>query len=141
MAADTSKILRAHGLKKTPVRQSVLSVLMGSDSALSQNEIEQQLDFSENRVTVYRVLKDLENVGVIHRIVNMNGTVLFASCSDHCPTTHHQDEHIHFTCDSCHKVYCIEGLSVPALNFPQGFKVTSLNLSASGICDKCRQAL
>jgi len=137
MESKVDNILQTHQLKRTSVRISVLELLIASNCALSQNEIEKGLKKKENRVTVFRVLKDFENAGIIHRIVSLPNTVLFALCHADCPNITHQDQHVHFSCRLCNKIYCLESLSVPELKFPQGFKASSLALSAVGICQNC----
>lgn len=73
---DPLLILEQYGLKKTNVRKLVLEVFLSVNHALSQPTVEETLGFVENRVTIYRVIKDMEAAGIIHRVVHLNGTVL-----------------------------------------------------------------
>jgi Fur family ferric uptake transcriptional regulator len=132
------QLLKKHGLRNTLSRQRVLNTLIDFKSALTQQEIETALDNIENRVTVYRVLKDLEQNGILHRIGNPNGRVLYAVCHDNtCDLHAHQDQHLHFSCTQCQKVYCLDSVQVPDFRIPVGYALTSLHMIAEGICASC----
>ena len=110
---DPLLILEQYGLKKTNVRKLVLEVFLSVNHALSQPAVEETLGFVENRVTIYRVIKDMEAAGIIHRVVHLNGTVLFALCSDCSVHKHSHDQHVHFTCTNCDKIYCLDYFQLP----------------------------
>ena len=119
---DPLLILEQYGLKKTNVRKLVLEVFLSVNHALSQPTVEETLGFVENRVTIYRVIKDMEAAGIIHRVVHLNGTVLFALCSDCSVHKHSHDQHVHFTCTNCDKIYCLDYSSCLILSTPKDFK-------------------
>ncbi|WP_449437462.1 hypothetical protein [Pedobacter steynii] len=77
-----------------------------------------------------------EDKGILHRIMDMNGTANYAICSASCTEHHHHDEHVHFNCTNCFKIYCLE-VTVPRIKMPQGFTATTVNSTAYGICEKC----
>lgn len=129
--------LERYGLKKTNVRRQVLECFMKVNYALSQPAIEESLGHIENRVTIYRVIKDLETAGIIHRVVHLNGTVLYALCSDCSVHEHHHDEHVHFTCNKCNKIYCLDHFHMPEIQHPSGFRIETIYLNATGICENC----
>lgn len=135
----SDKILEKFGLKKTNVRRTVLNTFLGASYALSQPAIEEALDHIENRVTIYRVIKDLETAGIIHRVVHLNGTVLYALCSDCSVHEHHHDEHIHFTCKYCDRIFCLDHFTMPAIRHPEGFSIETIYLNATGVCKECSQ--
>ena len=83
------------GLKKTSVRIAILKHLSDASKALSQPELEIVFEGRENRVTIYRVLKDLEEKGLIHKVYDVTGTARFAVCHS-CIEHQHHDEHLHF---------------------------------------------
>jgi len=130
-------LLKTHKLKQTLSRKRVLEVLIERGTALSQAEIEAQLENTENRVTVYRVLKDLENAGVIHRIGSASGKVMFAICNDHCMHEQHHDDHVHFNCQECQKVFCLDTPKIPAFSLPEGYVLKHIQIMAEGICPDC----
>lgn len=134
-----TEMLRKVGLKRTPIRVAVLRHLDEIEHALSQPALEEAFENRENRVTIYRVLRDLEEKGLIHRVFDISGTAKFAICQHNSCSAHaHHDEHIHFNCTVCNNVYCLDTLTLPSLPMPDGFELATVNLSATGICKNCR---
>ncbi len=134
-----TELLRQAGLKRTPIRVAVLKHLAESNHAISQPALEAAFENRENRVTIYRVLRDLEEKGLIHRVFDITGTAKFALCNQTACSSHaHHDEHLHFNCTVCNNVYCLDMLELPKMTMPEGFELTTLNLSATGICKHCK---
>jgi len=48
--------------------------------------------------------------GVIHKIVNVDGVVKYAGC--HSFTVKHNQNHIHFSCQKCKSVACLEDIEL-----------------------------
>ena len=47
------------------------------------------------------------------------------------------DRHVHFHCEVCHRTFCLEDLPVPQVDYPEGFRVETVNYMAKGICPEC----
>jgi Fur family ferric uptake transcriptional regulator len=137
VTADYEALLTSKGLKKTGTRLHVLDVLSKSKFATSQPFLENLIGKDADRVTLYRVLKAFEEKGIIHKIIDTHGTANYAICAQGCDEHKHQDEHLHFSCTICEKVYCLEQVRIPKLNYPKGFSVDNLSLIASGTCESC----
>jgi Fur family ferric uptake transcriptional regulator len=135
---DFNELLEKHHLKKTAPRVQVLSILKSRTMATSQPELEEITGKAIDRVTLYRILSTFEEKGIIHKVLDLNGTANYAFCSASCNEHEHHDEHLHFNCTVCEHVYCLNDLHIPAIAFPEGFKASAINLTASGVCDKCR---
>jgi Fur family ferric uptake transcriptional regulator len=136
---DLSQQIREKGLKATPSRLSVMEALGLHSLAYAHAELEQM--FKEmDRVTLYRVLNDFEEAGLVHKIVDAAGVTRFALCKHSCPDKHHVDEHVHFNCQSCHKMFCLEQVQAPRIVMPAGFKVTGLQTLVYGLCKTCSAA-
>lgn len=133
---DVSKQIRDKGLKVTPARLNVINVLHGSRLAYSHAELE-SLFSRIDRVTLYRILKDFEDAGLVHKIIDAQGVTRFALCEHSCPDEHHVDEHVHFNCNACHKMFCLDKVHLPSLKMPGGFKMTGLQTLIFGLCNKC----
>ncbi len=131
------ELLDKHQLKKTEPRLKVLSILAKRKVATSQPELEQMLSTDVDRVTLYRILKTFEEKGILHRVLDLNGTANYAMCSSECDEHQHQDQHLHFNCTVCNNVYCLDDLHFPAVKMPKGFKMESISFVATGICNKC----
>lgn len=136
---DLSQQIREKGLKATPSRLDVIKALDKSGLAYAHAELE--LMFKDmDRVTLYRVLNDFEDAGLVHKIVDADGVTRFALCKLSCPDKHHTDEHVHFNCQVCHKMFCLENIHVPHIKMPPGYKVTSLQTLVYGLCKSCSAA-
>lgn len=125
-------------IRNTHAKTEILNIINNSEVALSHADIQKKVGDLCNRVTIYRVLERLEKEGNIHKITNVDGVVNFAKCSHACHTEEeHTHDHVHFNCEKCHTVICIENV-VPAISLPENFSISSYNLVISGICPKCR---
>jgi Fur family ferric uptake transcriptional regulator len=133
------KLLLKNGLKRTAARLQVLNILSGRDSATSQPFLENLVGKEVDRVTLYRILKAFEEKGIIHKVLDAQGTANYAICSHDCSDQNHHDEHVHFNCDNCHQIFCLDDVQIPFIKLPKGFEATGLNLIATGICDSCNK--
>lgn len=138
LKARSEQLLRQHRLKITVPRLSVLSIVLEKETATSQPELEKMLGDTIDRVTLYRVLNIFEEKGILHKILDLNGTATYAVCSEYCPQHPHQEEHVHFTCSKCNSIYCLNDVQIPEIDIPKGFKIETVGISAVGICDKCK---
>ena len=123
--------------RNTRAKQSIKHILLNSPVALSHAEMQEQLKGLCDRVTIYRVLKRLEDEGLIHRVHNVDGAVKYARCS-HPPTVPHHEhhDHVHFNCNKCHEVTCLDEVS-PLYSIPADYAVEDVNFVLSGVCPNC----
>lgn len=128
--------IRATGSRATPARIDVLGILLKADRALSHAEIEASLAGRQvDRVTIYRALDWLVESGLAHRIADRHRVFRFSAAG----AAGHHDEHAHFSCERCGRVYCLEDLAaVSPAGLPAGFKATHIDLSLRGECADCR---
>lgn len=138
IVTDPVEVLKQHQLKHTKQRVRVLEEIAADSAAISQPELEKKLGKEIDRVTLYRILNTYEDKGIVHRIIDLHGTANYAICSAACTAHHHHDEHVHFNCTNCSKIYCLE-VKVPPIDIPKGFQTKALNLIAYGICEKCSE--
>jgi len=134
---DAVHILEGHGLRNTPVRRALLQILSDRSHAISHAELEQHMDGSVDRVTLYRTLNTFEEKGILHKVLDREGTARFALCHDTCSSHHHVDEHLHFHCLQCARVFCLHVAQFPDVSLPPQFQVRQIQLSAEGICPEC----
>jgi len=120
--------------RNTQAKTEIINLIDSSEKALSHSDIQIKLDGLCNRVTIYRVLDRLEEEGLIHKFVNVDGVINFAKCKN-CSAKHIHD-HLHFNCEVCNSVTCIEQV-IPKMNLPKNYIVHQYNYVLSGICDKC----
>ncbi len=120
--------------RNTTARTEILQLINQSDVALSHAEIQAILDGLCDRVTIYRVLDRLTEEGLVHKIVNTDGVVKYAQC--HTCTDGHHHNHIHFSCQKCKSVTCLEDVE-PSFQLPKQYTVTEMNFTLAGLCPLC----
>jgi Fur family ferric uptake transcriptional regulator len=132
------EILKEKGLRVTPFREKFLQIFLDSDVALSVSDVEEKLK-EFDRITLYRTIKSFTKKGVIHEIVMPGDVRKLALCNLDCTggKGHHEHNHIHFQCNSCKEIYCIEMNDFPKLNL-QGYDVDQIEVQAKGICSSCK---
>lgn len=131
------QLLKQKRLRVTSFRIKVLEIINASDTAISVNELEDQLG-EHDRVTLYRTLKAFVKNGVIHEILMPGEPKKLAPCDPICEGGHghHEHNHIHFHCTKCKEVYCIEQHDFPTLSIPN-FQIEEMEVQAKGVCEKC----
>lgn len=140
------ELLKGKAERLTGSRLSVLAVLLQSTSALSHTEVQAGVEKLNpahiDRVTIYRVLEWLTEVGLAHRVSGVDRVFRFSASSN-------TQTHGHFLCSDCHRMFCIDnrsestasstvdlGASVTAM-LPTGFVSTAIDLTISGRCAEC----
>lgn len=121
--------------RNTQAKAKIISIITESEMALSHAEIHEVLDGFCDRVTIYRVLERLIEENLVHKVVTIDGTVKYAACHE-CSSVKHYHNHIHFSCEKCHTVTCVEEVE-PTFKLPEKYRVHSVNFTVSGICPNC----
>ncbi len=93
-------------IRKTQSVAALLKEFENSSEAISAVELIQRLGVRFNKTTIYRVLTRLEDDGVLHSFLGVNGVKWYAKCNG-CSSTEHKDLHPHFQCTDCGKVDCL----------------------------------
>jgi len=137
MNEKAENILSENGLRKTSARLFILQHLINSDFAVSHKVLEENAPKDIDRVTIYRSLNSFEEKGIVHKILDEEGTSHFAMCSHSCDHHDHQDNHIHFHCKTCKKIYCLDDFTLKGIEMPSGFSVINTNLKIDGLCKEC----
>jgi len=121
-------------MRNTKAKIEIKELILSSSVALSHAEIQHFIGGLCDRVTTYRVLERLLAEGVIHKILNVDGVLKYASC--HSCTAKHNHNHIHFSCQKCKSVTCLEDVQ-PSYKLPKNYTVTEMNFTLSGLCPQC----
>jgi Fur family ferric uptake transcriptional regulator len=132
------QILKDYQLRTTTSREAILQLFIKNGFALSYSDIEREIAASFDRVTVYRTLKTFLDKGVIHKVLDDEGSLKYALCSDPCSTHEHHHEHVHFKCEKCGQTNCLESVTIPQITLPKGFSAKEMNLLIQGRCNKCQ---
>ena len=114
-------LLKQNKLSVTSSRRKILQLFLAQPGALAHGDIEKKAGERFDRVTIYRTLQTFVDKGIIHTIPTADNSVRYALCKDECSEGHHHDEHVHFMCDECGTTYCLENITIPEVNLPNGF--------------------
>jgi len=120
--------------RNTKAKAEILKFINSSTRAVSHLDIQKSLGEFCDRVTIYRVLERLTEEKSIHRIVNVDGVINYASCSS-C-AAHHTHNHVHFSCINCKELSCLENNEI-TLTLPEGYQFKEAFLTVSGVCKEC----
>lgn len=130
--------LRKAGLRRTPVRVSVIELLARSGRPMSVPQILGKLK-GVDTVTVYRTLGTFVGKRLVHRVRGEDRTWMYAlGGTGDAP----QHKHPHFVCDECGKVECLEQAEIPrgfvqSLGVGSGYAVSYPEVVLHGVCPKC----
>lgn len=130
------QILKDHSLRITNCRLDVMQFFIDEKNALSQGDLEGSLE-QYDRVTLYRTLNSFLDSGILHKIPNEEGTATYGMCYDTCSPDHHHHNHIHFKCNTCGQIECLEEKEVPQVSVPKGYQVEGINMILDGVCASC----
>ncbi len=130
-------LLLEHQIRKTKIRLEILNFFLSRNYALSHGEIEEAINPSYDRVTIYRTLKSFEEQGLIHKVLDESGTSKYALCTNHYVGHKHSDSHVHFSCMKCGHTFCLEEVLIPEIKLPLNYQLTSYNFLVQGICKDC----
>lgn len=130
------EILESHNLRTTDCRKKVLRFFMNREAALSQSDLENQFK-QYDRVTLYRTLNSFLASGIIHKIPNYQGVATYGLSRETCSPNDHDDNHIHFKCNHCGQIQCLDDKLVPEVTVPKGYKIEAVNMIVDGICAQC----
>lgn len=123
-------------IRPTAVRLRVFGLLKQNPIALSLNDIEHELN-PIDRTTLFRTLKAFEKHGIIHTVNGERGLVQYALCSVSCSCSYSDHMHVHFSCHSCRKTYCLYDIRIPGATLPEGFTPLDANVVIKGLCKPC----
>ena len=121
-------------VRKTKSLELVLNEFRCEKTAISAIELIKRLYSKLNKTTIYRILENLEDDGVLHSFLGQEGVRWYAMCHN-CSKSKHNDLLPHFECVNCGKIYCLN-LEVNIPNIPNR-KVSSSQILIQGKCEEC----
>jgi Fur family ferric uptake transcriptional regulator len=130
--------IRAAGLRVTAPRVAVLQRLHGARSPSSHGDLVDALTPQGwDRATIFRILNDLADAGMVHRVDLGDHVWRFELCEEDEP--HAGAEHPHFVCNECGDVVCLPDadVHVKAPSGPRALKGKALEVQLKGRCDRC----
>jgi Fur family ferric uptake transcriptional regulator len=135
---ELQQAIRAKGLRSTSSRVAVLARLNAAAAPLTHSEIFDAVAHRGfDRVTVYRNLIDLTEVGLVTR----------SDVGDHVwrfelkrATRGHSADHPHFVCTDCGDVSCLPDVDVRVVGHasaPKALATKRVEVQIKGLCDDC----
>jgi len=118
--------------RNTTARKEILECILNSKVALSVVEVQHIKQEVCDRVTIYRVIERLLDEDLIHKVITKEGVIKYAGCNHE----NHTHTHVHFNCENCHAVTCLEDVE-PIYTIPSNYIVKEGNFTLSGICPNC----
>ena len=132
------EILQSHGLKKSAARLAIIESLQNGNAPRSEHEVKETMGALYDRITFYRTVQTLIDAGVMHRIVIDRNTVRYAL--NHCDKAHqHTTDHVHFQCQDCKQIICMDALKTTTPNLPKGFSAEQCEVIVKGLCKQCNK--
>lgn len=130
-------VLKRLHLKITPRRLEVMRCLGAQQSYLSAEEVRDLVRPKLGSIglpTVYRILDELVEAGVITRIFRPDRKQYFFLCAN-------QEHHHHFVCESCRRVEDVDQCGMEGLTSEisrsLGGRVLSHIIQINGVCGDC----
>jgi len=136
MSSVSETLLRDFKLRATPNREEILHLFLMKNYALSHSDIEKEIENNLDRVTLYRTLKTFLDKGLIHKVLDDEGSLKYALCKEACNTAEHHHDHVHFKCNKCGHTSCLN-VDVPSIRLPKGYHAKEVNLLIQGTCERC----
>lgn len=132
-------ILKKHNYKITDSRRAIMTALVQHNQGLlTVDELYSASKFlspKTNMSTIYRNIEILEELNLLYKIVNDNGTTSYKliCCDEH---------HHHIICTRCGKTEVIDFCpmeTLEQLSKEKNFHLTGHKIELYGYCDKCKK--
>jgi Fur family transcriptional regulator, ferric uptake regulator len=137
-AEDAAEALAAAGYRRGGVRSAIVALLDEQPCALSAVEIGEALrerGREVSRASVYRVMEELEQVGLLARVEVGQGIVRYE------PARHGAGHHHHLVCERCGRLepFTDEGLerAIRKLSERLPLEVSEHEIVIRGACRSC----
>jgi Fur family ferric uptake transcriptional regulator len=127
--------LTAAGHRRGGAREAVIELLDSQPCALTALEIEDALRAGRRvgRASVYRVLDELETLGLVSRVDVGDGVARYEP---------HRGHHHHLVCDGCGRLEPFQDdaleLAIRRLAERVSFDVSDHDVTLHGCCERCR---
>ena len=138
---EPTDILHAAGLRRTPARIAVITLLTGAGRPQSVQDLQAKMPPGSDLVTVYRTLNTLVRKELARRVRSDDRGWLFELITE---SKSHAYGHAHFVCDSCGTVECMPDVPMPDVaaakrKLDKGYRVTNQEVTLHGVCPDCHE--
>lgn len=132
---DIVQLLLRHGVKPTSNRIIVARALADEAYPSSLKELEERI-VTIDKSGIFRALTLFRQQHLVHAIEDEGGT-RYELCHSHHDDGDDDDQHVHFHCSRCGRVFCLYDQPLPHVALPHGFTADSANYIITGICEEC----
>jgi Fur family transcriptional regulator, ferric uptake regulator len=134
-------MLRAAGLRRTPMRIGVLDILTKEKQTLTAPQILERLAEGSDTVTLYRTLQTFTEKKLVHRVRGDDQAWRYGMGDSRHSTRH---GHAHFVCEDCGTVECLDESPTPQpprtqTKIPSGYRVAYSEVVVHGTCSDCHR--
>lgn len=134
-AEELETIFAEHGIRPTANRLIIARALNAANCPLSLRDLEERL-ITIDKSSIFRTLSLFRDQHMVHDIEDGTGRVKYELCLSH-NEGEDDDEHVHFYCERCHRTFCLYDVHIPRASLPAGYRQTSVNYVARGVCPEC----
>ncbi len=131
------RLLEQHGIKPTSNRIVVVRALAEEEHPSSISDLETRI-LTIDKSGIFRSLMLFREHHLVHSIEDGEGGVKYELCHSH-DEEEDDDQHVHFFCEQCHRIFCLHDTPVPPIQLPDGYSAHSFNYMVKGICGECRK--
>ena len=132
-----AEILKEHGMKVTPQRLAIYSMLQNSYSHPTAEDIYNEVVLTNPSIslaTVYKTLDSFSKAGLVHELHFVNEHSNYDA--------HMEDSHSHLICTCCNKIYDYKSELFPNLassvSTDSGFDINKSHFTFYGTCPECK---
>jgi Fur family ferric uptake transcriptional regulator len=139
---NAKNILKKCGLSITRPRLVILRIFLRTSNILSHHELMSVCDRKINRITAYRTLQALYEHHLLLKVPSSNGVTkyLYRGIQQPAPgSANHPEKKVHLICQDCGKIIDLKDFSLPALQLPNNFAASHIDLIINGRCTSCRK--
>lgn len=121
-------------VRKTKSVKLLIDTFENSSNAISVVSLIERFKKEMNKTTIYRILDRLEEDGIVHSFIGLDGLKWYAKCNN-CSSHHHIDAHPHFQCQDCGQLDCLDAdITIPAI---PNRKIDFAQVLLVGKCEQC----
>ena len=131
------KMLEKHGIRPTSNRIVVLKALAAAMNPSSISDLENKI-VTIDKSGIFRSLMLFREHRLVHVLEDGDGGVKYELCLSH-DENEDEDMHVHFYCEQCHRLFCLDDMPVPQVDLPEGYSMTTVNYVVKGTCPQCAE--
>ena len=135
-ATEASLKLEHKGIRATANRILVYRELARCHCPMSLADMESAMP-QMDKSSIFRVLSLFLEHDVVHTFTDGRGVQNYELCHDD-GRCHHDDGHLHFYCETCHRSFCLDDVPLPEVVLPEGFEPRAVSFVITGECPECK---